>query len=56
MGLFGNIISIPVRAVNTPIRVVETLAGAEQEDERFMSKPLDILAKELSKLDEEEDE
>jgi hypothetical protein len=54
MGLFGKILSTPFKVVNAPIRALEDLMGTETtpEDERFFSKPLDELAKQLEKVDE----
>lgn len=52
MGLFGDILSIPVRIVNAPIRVAENLIGCDHEDDRVLSKPLDLLADELEDVDE----
>lgn len=51
MGIFGNILSFPVKIVNAPIRAAENLLDCD-EDDRIVSKPLDSLAKELKKIDE----
>lgn len=51
MGLFGDILSLPVKIVNAPIRAAENVLGCDKSD-RIVSKPLDALAKELEKVDE----
>ena len=53
MGLFGTLLSLPLRIVNAPIRAVENLIGADdRNDDRILSKPLDTLADEIKKVDD----
>ena len=52
MGLFGKILSAPLKIINAPVRAVENLMGAEEEDDRFFSKPLDAISEEIEKIDE----
>jgi len=55
MGIFGELLALPIRIVNAPIRVVEDLCnGGEKtpEDERLLSKPLDMLADAVEEVDE----
>jgi hypothetical protein len=54
MGLLGDLLSIPLRIANAPLRAVEDLVGIGEdgEDERIISKPLDALADELEDVDE----
>lgn len=53
MGLFGDLLSLPFRVVNAPIRVLENIAGDDPpEDERILSKPLDAIADEIEKIDD----
>jgi len=55
MGLLGDLLSLPVRIVNVPIRAVENLCNGGDpmpEDERIFSKPLDVLADEIKDVDE----
>lgn len=50
--LFGNLLSIPVKIVNVPIKVVEKLIWAEGDEDCILSKPLDTLANEFKKIDD----
>lgn len=52
MGLLGDLLSIPVKIINVPIKVVEKLTWAEDDEDCILSKPLDILANEIKKIDE----
>jgi hypothetical protein len=53
MGFIGDLLSIPVRIVNAPIRALEDVFNeADGNDERFFSAPLDALADELEDVDE----
>ena len=51
--MFGDFLGSIVRIANVPIRATETLLGAEDEDDRILSKPGDIIAEELEKIDED---
>lgn len=51
--MFGKLLSLPLKLVNAPIRAIENLCGTEKESERVLSKPLDELAKEVEKIDED---
>ena len=51
MGLIGNLLSLPVRVLNIPARVMEDLTDTD-DDDRILSKPLDVLANEVEKVDE----
>lgn len=55
MGLFGELLSLPVQVVNAPLRAVEDILGGEKarEDDRVLSKPLDFLADQIKKVDGE---
>ena len=54
MGLLGDLLSLPVRIINAPIRAIEDTAGCEGDDDdcRILSRPLDALADELKDVDE----
>ena len=53
MGLFGKILSVPIKLVNAPIKAMEdTLLGVDHDDDRIMSKPLDKLAEHIKEIDE----
>ena len=52
MGLFGSILSLPIKIVNAPIRAAENLMGCDNEDDRIFSKPLDAVSKEIEKVDD----
>jgi hypothetical protein len=51
MGFFGDLLSLPIKIVNAPIRAVEDIFEVDEED-RVLSKPLDALADELEDVDE----
>lgn len=51
--MFGDFLGSVVRVVNAPIRAVENVLGVEDEDDRLLSKPVDALAEELEKIDED---
>jgi len=53
MGFFGDLIAMPVRIVNAPLKAVEDVLadGKATDDERLISKPLDALGDQLSKVD-----
>jgi len=53
--MFGKLLGSAVKIVNAPIRAAEDLLGAENEDDRLLSKPGDALAKELEDVDKDED-
>lgn len=57
MGFFGKLLALPIKLVNAPIRAIEDLtsAGSIREQDRILSKPLDAIAKEVSKVDGEEE-
>ena len=44
---------MPTKIINAPIRAMENLMGAENEEDRFLSKPLDAISKELEEVDED---
>ena len=50
MGLFGDLLSIPLKIVNAPIKAVENLIDVEPT----LSKPLSELSKQIEKVDEKE--
>lgn len=51
----GKLLSTAVKIVNVPLRVVENVCTDNdiREDERIISMPLNTLAKELEKVDED---
>ena len=51
MGLFGDLLSLPVKIVNAPIRALEDLVDTNEED-RILSKPLEKLSEALEEIDE----
>ena len=51
MGLFGDLLSLPVKIVNAPLKALEDLVDTNEGD-RIISKPLEKLAEELEKVDE----
>jgi hypothetical protein len=53
MGLFGSLLAAPIRLMNAPIRAMETIVGVD-EDDRVLSKPLDALAHEVKKVDDDD--
>jgi hypothetical protein len=52
--MFGKLLGSVTRIVNAPIRATETLLGAEDEDDRLFSKPLDVVSEELEDIDDED--
>jgi hypothetical protein len=59
MGLFGKILSLPVRIVNAPIRAagkgMDYLCGDEHSDGKsLLSMPLDKLAEAIEEIDDDE--
>lgn len=55
MGIFGKILSMPVRILNVPFRTIEKIVdpGSERDDEdNILSKPLEKLAKSLEEIDD----
>ena len=55
MGLFGKILSTPVRILNTPARVIEKLVDPDSEKgdaDNVLSKPLEALAEALEEIDD----
>jgi hypothetical protein len=55
MGIIWKLLSTPVKLVNAPLRALEDLFeydGKTKEDDRIISKPLQVLADELKKIDE----
>ena len=52
MGLFGELLSLPIKIINVPIKTIEKLTWAEDDEDCILSKPLDILANEIKKIDE----
>lgn len=53
LGFIGALIAAPIRIVNAPIRAIETLCDTD-EDDRILSKPLDVLADEIEDATDEE--
>lgn len=55
--MFGKLLGSLVRIVNAPIRAMEDVCSGEPiaEDERIASAPLDALADNLDKADEDDD-
>ena len=51
----GKLLGSAIKVVNAPIRATENLLGVDNESDRFLSKPANELAKELEKIDEDED-
>lgn len=58
MGLFGKIFSTPVRIVNAPAKALENLIAGEdvKKGDRLISAPLEELAKELEKVDGDDED
>jgi hypothetical protein len=59
MGLFGKLLSLPIKIVNTPLKVaedvLEEVTGGKDslsEDRRLLSKPLDYLAEHIEEIDD----
>jgi hypothetical protein len=52
MGILGDILSLPVKIANAPVKAVETLVGAEDADLPQPSKILEALSDELEEVDE----
>jgi hypothetical protein len=54
MGLFGEILALPVRVLNVPARMVEKLADPDSElgdEDNIMSRPLEGLAQAIEEVD-----
>ena len=53
--MLGNLLGGIVRVVNAPLRAAETLMAGDDttEDERIISKPLDVLAEALEEADKD---
>lgn len=53
MGLLGDLLSLPVKVVNAPIKAFEDLVDDSiREEDRLLSKPLKKLADALENVDE----
>jgi hypothetical protein len=54
MGLFGDLLSVPFKIANVPLKVAENLMGAVTDSDcsDTISKPLNEVAKEIKKVDE----
>lgn len=52
MGLIGDILSLPVKVVNAPIKAVEKVIDSDVADIPQPSKLLEALADELEDVDE----
>ena len=55
MGLFGELLSMPVRILNIPNRAIELLVDPESErddEDNLLSKPLETIAKAIEEIDE----
>ena len=52
MGLFGKLLSLPVKLVNVPLKVVDDLITCEdtRDKDRMLSKPLNLVSREIDKL------
>lgn len=52
--MIGKLLSLPFKVVNAPLKAVENLMVDEEveDEDRFVSKPLDSIAKELEKIDD----
>jgi len=54
MGLFGELLAMPVRILNIPARTIERLFASDSErgdEENVLSKPLESLAKAIEEID-----
>lgn len=55
MGLFGDLLALPVRVLNVPARALEKLVDPDSDrddEDNILSKPLETLAKALEEVDE----
>ncbi len=55
MGIFGKILSTPVRILNVPARAIEKLVDSESkcdDKDNVLSKPLESIAKALDEVDD----
>jgi hypothetical protein len=54
MGLFGDLLSVPFKIVNIPLKVTENLMSAVTDSDcsDTISKPLNEVAKEIKKVDD----
>ena len=58
MGLFGKILSAPIRILNFPARVVEKMVDPDSkldDKDNVFSKPLETLAQAIEEVDKDED-
>lgn len=52
MSFLSDLIALPVRILNVPAKVIEKLVDPDDEmddEDKFLSKPLDAIADELEK-------
>ena len=57
MNFIGKLLSIPVRIINSPARMVEKLVdpnSKHDDEDNILSKPLEKLAQALEEVDEDE--
>lgn len=52
-GFVGKLIALPIRIVNAPVRALEDICEVDEND-RIMSKPLDLLADEIEEATEDD--
>jgi hypothetical protein len=56
MGLFGELLSLPLKVVNVPLRAAENVMSGDvtgkntDEDDRILSLPIKAITDELEKL------
>lgn len=58
MGLFGKILSAPIRILNVPARVVEKIVDPNSkldDKDNVLSMPLEKLAQAIEEVDKNED-
>ena len=56
MGIFGKLLSTPIRILNVPARASEKFVdpdSSRDDDENILSKPLESLAKALDEVDKQ---
>jgi hypothetical protein len=56
MGIFGDLLALPVRIVNIPARVIEKLVDQNSElddEDNILSKPLEKLAQAIEEADKD---
>jgi hypothetical protein len=56
MKLIGKLLSIPIRIINVPARAIEKLVNPDSQiddEENFLSKPLEKLAQAIEEIDKD---